>query len=104
MNTSTITAASRSQPTTPGWRDALVYLFGITGTRDPRLRLLQPTRAKQDAHIGPRVTPDGLHLHVGGYRRRGGLSPPHARGGVPPASGPHVHPPRRTRGKRAPRA
>ena len=60
----------------PGWRDALVYLFHTTGTRDPRLRLVHPTRAKQDAHSGPRVTLDGLHLHVGGYRRRGGLSPP----------------------------
>ena len=60
----------------PGWRDALVDLFHTTGTRDPCLRLVHPTRAKQDAHNGPRVTPDGLHLHVGGYRRRGGLSPP----------------------------
>ena len=33
------------------------------------------------------MTPDGLHLHVGGYRRRGGLSPP-TRGAVyhPPAA------------------
>ena len=61
----------------PRWRDALVHLFHTTGTRDPRLRLVQPTRAKQDAHTGPRGTPDGLHLHVGGYRRQGGLSPPH---------------------------
>ena len=60
----------------PGWRDALAHLFHTTGTRDPRLRLVHPTRAKQDAHTGPRVTPDGLHLHVGGYRRRNGLSPP----------------------------
>ena len=60
----------------PGWRDALVHLFHTTGTRDPRLRLIHPTRAKQDAHTGPRVTSDGLHLHVGGYRRRGSLSPP----------------------------
>ena len=60
----------------PGWRDALVHLFHTTGTRDPRLRLVHPMRAKQDAHTGPRVTPDGLHLHVGGYRRQGGLSPP----------------------------
>ena len=59
-----------------GWRDALVHLFHTTGTRNPRLRLVHPTRAKQDAHTGPRVTPDGLHLHVGGYCRRGGLSPP----------------------------
>ena len=65
----------------PGWRDALVHLLGTTGTRDPRLRLVHPKRAKQDAHTGPRVTPDGLHLHVGGYRRRGGLSPP-TRGGA----------------------
>ena len=71
----------------PGWRDALVHLFHTTGTRDPRLRLVHPTRAKQDAHNGPRVTPDGLHLHVGGYRRRGGLSPP-TRGAAyhPPAA------------------
>ena len=60
----------------PGWRDALVHLFQTTGTRDPRLRLVHPTRAKQDAPTGPRVTPDGLHLHIGGYRRRGGPSPP----------------------------
>ena len=71
----------------PGWRDALVHLFHTTGTRDPRLRLVHPTRAKQDAHTGPRVTPDGLHLQVGGYRRRGGLSPP-TRGAAyhPPAA------------------
>ena len=60
----------------PGWRDALVHLFHTTGTPDPRLRLVHPMRAKQDAHTGPRVTTDGLHLHVGGYRRQGGLSPP----------------------------
>ena len=71
----------------PGWRDALAHLFHTTGTRDPRLRLVHPTRAKQDAHTGPRVTPDGLHLHVGGYRRRDGLSPP-TRGAAyhPPAA------------------
>ena len=60
----------------PGWRDALVHLFHTTGTRDPRLRLVHPRRAKQDAHTGPRATPDGLHLHVGGYCRQGSLSPP----------------------------
>ena len=56
-------------------------------SRDPRLRLVHPTRAKKDAHTGPRVTPDGLHLHVGGYRRRDGLSPP-TRGAAyhPPAA------------------
>ena len=59
-----------------GWRNALVHLFHTTGTRDPRLRLVRPTRAKQDTHTGPRMTPDGLHLHVGGYRRRGSLPPP----------------------------
>ena len=66
---------------------ALVHLFHTTGTRDPRLRLVHPTRSKQDAHTGPRVTPDGLHLHVGGYRRRDGLSPP-TRGAAyhPPAA------------------
>ena len=60
----------------PGWRDALVHLFHTTSTQDPRLRLVHRTRAKQDAHTGPRVTSDGLHLHVGGYRRPGSLSPP----------------------------
>ena len=60
----------------PGWRDALVHLFHTSSTRDPRLRLVHPTGAKQDAHTGPRVTPDSLHHHVGGYRRRGSLSPP----------------------------
>ena len=71
----------------PGRRDALVHLFHTTGTRDPRLRLVHPIRAKGHAHTGPRVTPDGLHLHVGGYRRRGGLSPP-TRGAAyhPPAA------------------
>ena len=67
----------KQEPTNhPGWRDALVHLFHTTGTRDPRLRLVHPTRAKKDAHTGPRVTPDGLHLHVWGYRPRGSLSPP----------------------------
>ena len=37
----------------PGWRDALVHLFHTTGTRDPRLRLVHPEKAKQDAHTGP---------------------------------------------------
>ena len=60
----------------PGWRDALVHLFHTTGTRDPRLRLFHPTRAKHNAHTGPRVTPDILHLHVGGYRLPGSLSAP----------------------------
>ena len=60
----------------PGWRDALVNLFQTTGTRDPRLRLVHPTRAKQDAHTGPQVTLGGLHLHIGAYRRQGSLSPP----------------------------
>ena len=65
------------EPTThPGWRDALVHPFHTTGTRDPRLRLVHPTRAKQDAHTGPRVTADGLHLHAGGYCCRGSLSSP----------------------------
>ena len=59
----------------PRWRDALVHLFHTTGTRDSRLRLVHPTRAKQDAHTGPRMTPDGLHLLVGGYCRQGSLSP-----------------------------
>ena len=71
----------------PGWRDALVHLFHTTGTRDPRLRLVHTTRAKQDTHTGPRLTPAALHLHVGGYRRRGGLFPP-TRGAAyrPPAA------------------
>ena len=60
----------------PGWRDALVHLFHTTGKRDPDSRLVQPTRAKQDTHTGPRVTPDGLHVLVRGYRRQGSLSPP----------------------------
>ena len=71
----------------PAWHNALVKLFHTTGTRDPRLRLLHPTRAKQDAHTGPGLTPDGLHLHVGGYRRRGSLSPPTQRAAChPPAA------------------
>ena len=59
----------------PGLREALVHPFHTTGTRDPRLRLVNPRRAKQDAHTGTRVTPDGLHLHIGGYCRLGSLSP-----------------------------
>ena len=60
----------------PGWRNALVNLFHFTGTRDPILMLIRPARAKQDAHDGPRVTPDSLHLQVGGYGGHGNLSPP----------------------------
>ena len=60
----------------PGWRDAWVHLFHTTGTRNPRLRLVKLTRAQQDAHTGPRVTSEGLHLHVGGYCRQGSPSPP----------------------------
>ena len=60
----------------PGCRDALVDFSQTTGTRDPRLRLIHPSRAKQDAQTGPQVSSDGLHLHVGGYRRQGSLSPP----------------------------
>ena len=37
----------------PGWCDAQVHLFHTSGTRDPRLRLVHPRRAKQVAHIGP---------------------------------------------------
>ena len=85
----------------PGWRDVLDHLFHTTSRRDPRLRLIWPRRAKQDAHTGPQVTSDGLHLHVGRYRRQGSLSPPHAGGGIPSSGGPSVHPPRRTRGQRA---
>ena len=88
----------------PGWRDALVHLFHITGTQDPRLSLMDATRGKQDAHAGPWVTPDVLHLHVGAYRRQGSLSPPHAGGGVPPASSPHVHPPQHAGGQPTPGA
>ena len=62
----------------------MVHLFHTTGTRDPRLRLVQPTRAKQDAHTGPRVTLDGLHLHVGGYCCQGSLSPPAQRAAYHP--------------------
>ena len=60
----------------PGWRDPLVHLFHTKVTQDPRLRLIHPTRAKRDAHTGPQVTSDGLHLHVQSYRRQGSLSPP----------------------------
>ena len=70
----------------PGWRDALVHFFRTTGTRDAGQLLVHPTRAKQDAHTGPRVTPDGLHLHVGGYRRRGSLSPPTQRAAYHPTA------------------
>ena len=71
----------------PGWRDTLVNLFHTTGKRDPRLRLMHPTRTKQDAHSGLRVTPDGQHIHVGGHRRQDSLSPP-TQGAVyhPPAA------------------
>ena len=60
----------------PGSRDALVHLLHTTGTRDPRLRLVHPTRARQDANTGPRVSPGGLHLRIGGYRHQGSLPPP----------------------------
>ena len=53
----------------PVWRDALVHLFHTTSTQDPCPRLIHPTRGKQDAHTGPKVTPNGLHIHVGGPRR-----------------------------------
>ena len=88
----------------PGWRDALVHLFHTTGTRDARLRLFHPTRAKQDAHTGPRVTPGRPAPPRRGLPPPGQPIPPHTGGGVPPAGGPHGHHPRRTRGKRAPRA
>ena len=76
MDTSTTAVANRGPATTPAWRDALFHLFHTTGTRGPRSRLFHPTRAKQHAHIGPQVTPDGLHFHVGGYRHQGSLSSP----------------------------
>ena len=69
----------------PGWRDALVSLFQTTGMRDPRLRLIHPTRTKHDAQTGPWVTPDSLHLHVGAYCRKGDLSSP--------TQGARYHPP-----------
>ena len=61
----------------PGWRDALVHLFHTIGMPDPRLRLVHPTRARQDAHTGPRVTPDGLYIHVGATAVRAVCPPPH---------------------------
>ena len=60
----------------PGWRDPLVHLFHTTRKRDPRLRLAQSTRAKQDAHTGLQVTSDSLYLHFGGYSRQDSQSPP----------------------------
>ena len=54
---------------TVGGGGALLLGPGVAGVR-ARLR------AKQGAHTGPRVTPDGLHLRVRGYCRWGGLSPP----------------------------
>ena len=89
-------------PDQPGWRNAPLHLYTTTGSRDPRLRLINPTRVKQDAHTVPQVTSDGLHLHIRGYRRQGSLSPLHAEGGIPPTGGPPVYPPRRTRGRGAP--
>ena len=67
----------KQEPTDhPGCRDALVTLFHASGTREPGPRLMHPGRAKQDAHTGQRVTPEGLHFQVGGYRRKGNLCPP----------------------------
>ena len=60
----------------PAWRNALVNFFHTTGTRDPRLRLIHPWRANQDARTDSRVTQNGLPIPVGGYRRKGDLSPP----------------------------
>ena len=61
------------------------HLFHTTGTRDPRLRLVHPQRAKQDAHTGP----------TGDPRRpappRRGLPPPERP--VPPHAGAAYHPP-----------
>ena len=59
-----------------GWCDTLVNFFNRTGTQDPRLRLIQPTRAKQDTNNGPRVTLDSLYPHMGRYCRKGVLSSP----------------------------
>ena len=69
----------------PAWREAMVSLFHIAGTRGPRLRFVHPTRAKQDSNTGPRVTQDGLHFHMGRYRRKGDL--------IPPTQGVAYHPP-----------
>ena len=60
----------------PRWRAALYHLFHTTGRQDLHMRLIHPTTAKHNAHTGPGVTPDGLHLHIGGYRRQGSLSTP----------------------------
>ena len=55
---------------------ALTNLFRTTRTKDLRLRLIHPTRAKRDTHTCPRVTLDGLQLYVGGHRRRVDPAPP----------------------------
>ena len=66
----------------PEWGDALVHLFHTTGTRDPRLRLIHPTRAKQVRpvrctmnglrHPGPTVikTMSGLFYYFSASRSR----------------------------------
>ena len=69
----------------PRWRDALVHVFHTTSTRDPRLRLIRPTRAKRDVDTGPRVTSDSLHLDLGGCQ--GSLSlPTHGAAYHPPVA------------------
>ena len=60
----------------PGCCKALVSLFHTTGTHDPRLRLVHPTRAKQHAQTSPGLTPNGLHLNVGGFPCKGDPTPP----------------------------
>ena len=86
MNTSTIAAASRNPPTTPGGATPWSTSSTPPAHGTPAWDSSTP-RGLSRTPIGPRVTLDGLHLHVAGYRRRGGLSPP-TRGAVyhPPAA------------------
>ena len=65
-----------------GWCGVLINLFHTSGTQDPCLRLICRIRAKQDAHTGLWVTPDGLHHHVGGNLS----SPTQAAAYSPPAA------------------
>ena len=40
------------------------------------MRLVHPTGAQHDVHTGRQMTPDGLHLHLGGYGRKVNPAPP----------------------------
>ena len=77
-STSTIAAESKGRQTIPGGCGPGSPCSTPPAREPPPAT--QPARsAKQDAHTRPPVTLDGLHLNVGGYRRKSDEAPP-ARG------------------------